>query len=147
VVTFVNNSRPSGPTKKDTWDAARKTASTLAYLGLQDAPRRRQDSSQTPRAWAGVVVHTNAGSMSVLVLQDKWDKLKSMLTELQEMIVTRPEGLNRKRLEQIRGFIIYVVQTYPTMKPYLIGLHMTIDGWRSNRDLRDGDCLTSSQTQ
>jgi hypothetical protein len=92
-------------------------------------------------------VHTNAGSMSVLVLQDKWDKLKSMLTELQEMIVTRPEGLNRKRLEQIRGFIIYVVQTYPTMKPYLIGLHMTIDGWRSNRDLRDGDCLTSSQTQ
>jgi hypothetical protein len=63
------------------------------------------------------------------------------------MVASRPEGLNRKRLEQIRGFIIYVVQTYPTMKPYLIGLHMLIDDWRSNRDAegwRLSDCIPDS---
>jgi hypothetical protein len=63
------------------------------------------------------------------------------------MVASRPEGLNRKRLEQIRGFIIYVVQTYPTMKPYLIGLHMSIDGWRSNRDTegwRLSNCIPDS---
>jgi hypothetical protein len=81
-------------------------------------------------------VRTNDGSVSVLVLQDQWNKLKTMVAELQEMVAARPEGLDRKRVEQIWGFVIYVVQTYPTMKPYLIGLHMTIDGWRSNRDAK-----------
>ena len=134
VVTFVDDSQPSGPTKKESWDAARKTASMLGHLGLQDAPRKRRDSSQTPGAWARGVVRTNSGTVSVLVSQDKWDKLKTMVDEMQEMLAKEPEGLNRKRLEQIRGFVIYVFQTYPTTKPYLIGLHMTIDGWRKNRD-------------
>jgi hypothetical protein len=74
------------------------------------------------------VVRTNDKAVAVLVLEDKWNKLKIMVAELKEMVAVRPEGLDRKRLEQIRGFVIYVVQTYPTMKPYLIGLHMTIDG-------------------
>jgi hypothetical protein len=83
-VTFVDDSRPWGPTKKDAWDASRKTASILSHLGLQDAPRKRCDSTQTPGAWAGGVVRTNNGYVTVLVSQDKWDKLKSMLAELQE---------------------------------------------------------------
>jgi hypothetical protein len=53
---------------------------------------------------------------------------------LLEMLYSNSKRLNRKRLEQIWGFLIHVVQTYPTMKPYLIGLHMTIDGWRPNCD-------------
>jgi hypothetical protein len=147
VVTFVDDSPPLGPTKEDAWDASRKTASILGHLGLQDNPRKRRDSTQTPGAWAGGVVRTDEGYVTVLVLQDKWDKLKSMLAELQEMVASRPEGLNRQRLEQIREFIIYVVQTYPTMKPYLIGLHMPIDGWRSNRDAERWRLfLTASQT-
>eukprot|EP00978_Attheya_sp_CCMP212_P033906 scaffold139357_cov37-Attheya_sp.AAC.1 len=46
-----------------------------------------------------------------------------------------PDKIPRKRLEQIRGFLNYVAQTYTWLRPYLIGLHMTIDGWRPNRDL------------
>jgi hypothetical protein len=95
-----------------------------------------------------VVVPTNAGSVSVLVSQDKWNKLKTMVAELQVMVAARPEALNRKCLEQIRGFVIYMVQTYPILKPYLIGLYMTIDGWTSNGDAKDGDfLLTPTQTQ
>jgi hypothetical protein len=40
VVMFVDNSRPPGPTSKDALDATRRKASTLSYLGLQDAPRK-----------------------------------------------------------------------------------------------------------
>jgi hypothetical protein len=61
------------------------------------------------------VVRTNDAAMAVLVSEVKWHKLKNLVAELKEMVTVRPEGLDRKRLEQIRGFVIYVIQTYPTM--------------------------------
>jgi hypothetical protein len=40
----------------------------------------------------------------------------------------------RAPLESARGFLIYVSRTYTSMIPYLKGLHLTIDSWRSNWD-------------
>ena len=40
----------------------------------------------------------------------------------------------RKWLEQVQGYLVHVAQTYPMFSSYLIGLHMTIDFWRPNRD-------------
>jgi hypothetical protein len=37
-------------------------------------------------------------------------------------------------LEIIRGFLVYVTQTYRPLTPFLMELHMSIDGWRSGRD-------------
>jgi hypothetical protein len=37
------------------------------------------------------------------------------------------------RLLQIRGFLMYVVRTYPWINPYMKGLHLTIDSWRPFR--------------
>ena len=42
--------------------------------------------------------------------------------------------MTHKRLECIRGFLIYMAKTFKWMKPYLKGLHMTIDGWIEGRD-------------
>ena len=53
------------------------------------------------------------------------------------MIHTDPNRLDRQRLEQVRGFLQYVTQTYSGMTPYIIGFHLTIDGWRENRT-KDG---------
>lgn len=51
------------------------------------------------------------------------------------MISNSTDGqVDRKRLEQIRGFLIYVSRTYPWMPPYLKGLHLTIDSWRPGRN-------------
>ena len=50
------------------------------------------------------------------------------------MLEEAPKNLPRKELERIRGFLNYVCQTYKPLLPYLNGLHMTIDGFRSNRD-------------
>jgi hypothetical protein len=108
-----------------------------AYLGLQDAARKRTTPSQTPGPWAGSVVHTQ-DELVALVSQKKWDKTKAMISELKEMLRAREdELLPHKRLEQIRGFLIYVSRTYDWMPPYLKGLHLTIDGWREGR-LKDG---------
>jgi hypothetical protein len=52
LFTFVDDLRPTGGSKKDTWWAARQAASTLNHLGIQDAARKRRDSSQSPGAWA-----------------------------------------------------------------------------------------------
>jgi hypothetical protein len=135
LFTFVDDLRPTGPGKKEAWEAARRVGSILSWLGLQDASCKRRDSSQAPGAWAGCVVRANADGVFVLSDQEKWDKAKGLLQEVLDLIAEDPTSLPRKRLEQVRGFLIYVTRTYPCMIPYLIGLHMTIDGWRQNRDL------------
>jgi hypothetical protein len=60
-------------------------------------------------------------------LRAYWKKSK------EGMLDEDPQSMPRHWLEQIRGFLIYVIRTYPCMVPYLIGLHMTIDSWRPNR--------------
>ena len=39
-----------------------------------------------------------------------------------------------QRLLVIRGFLIYVVRTYPLLNLYIKGLHVTIDSWRPDRE-------------
>jgi hypothetical protein len=123
-----------GPTREDAWRAARKAASTLNYLGIQDAPRKRRDSSQSPGAWAGSVIRTGVDGTFALTSQEKWGKSRAQVEEVKAMLEKDPTALDRKRLEQIRGFLQYVAQTCTSMTSYMIGFHMTIDSWRKSRD-------------
>lgn len=133
-VSFVDDFRPSGPSKAEAWRAASKTATTLNYLGLQDAPQKRRDSSQMPGAWTGSVVRTGPNGVELTILEKKWRKALEMIDEVLAMLAENPNKLNRKRLEHIRGFLVYAMRTYLCTVPYLIGLHMSIDGWRDGRD-------------
>ena len=45
-----------------------------------------------------------------------------------------PDRINRKELERIRGFLVYVSLTYDIMIPYLKGIHLTLESWRQDRD-------------
>jgi hypothetical protein len=49
-------------------------------------------------------------------------------------VLAKETMVDRKRLEQTRGYLIYVSRTYRWMVPYLKGLHLTIDSWREDRD-------------
>ncbi len=40
---------------------------------------------------------------------------------------------NIKRLQEIQAFLNYIAATYPILSSYLMGLHLTIDGWRQKR--------------
>jgi hypothetical protein len=118
LFTFVDDLRPTGPGEKECRLAARRLVSMLNWLGIQDAARKRSDSSQTPGAWTGAVLLVNPDGVFALSDEEKWrNKANGML-----------------RLEQIRVILLYVTRTYPCMVPYLIGFHLTIDRWRSKRD-------------
>jgi hypothetical protein len=80
------------------------------------------------------VVRVNEDGVFMLSDEDKWVKAKRLLQEVLDLIKTDPALILRKRLEQVRGFLIYVTRIYPCMVPYLIGMHMTIDGRRQGRD-------------
>ena len=134
VFVYVDDSRITACSPEEAWKTVCRFSSVMSNLGIQDAARKRTSPSDTPGPWAGSVVHTKGG-LYQLVSQKKWDKTKSLLGELREMIESSSDGMvDRKRLEQIRGFLIYVSRTYPWMPPYLKGLHLTIDGWRPGRD-------------
>jgi hypothetical protein len=109
-VSFVDDVRPTGPSKKECWIAGRRIGSMLSYLGIQDASRKRRDSSQSPGAWSGCVVQTDGVGVYVLALEEKWIKAKGLLNELKEMMGENNGEMSRKRLEQIRGFLIYVTR-------------------------------------
>ena len=79
---------------------------------------------------------TNEDGVFNLVAEDKWAKTKAQVAELQAMLDADDERLDRKRLEQIRGFLIHIGQAYRGINTYLNGLHLTIDGWRPDRDER-----------
>jgi hypothetical protein len=90
---FVDDLCPTGSSRKEAWAAARRAASTLNHLGIQDAPRKRRDSLQSPGAWAGSVIRTGAEGVNVLTSQEKWDKLKCLLQEVWDMLELDPAKL------------------------------------------------------
>ena len=131
IFIYVDDLRITGWNKLEAWRACCRATSILGYLGVQDAPRKRRNSSNMAGAWAGSVVYTTSDQVLVLVTEEKWCKAKAQVEEL-SIIVAGKKG-NRKRLQQIRGFLNYVAATYPILSSYLMGLHLTIDGWRKMR--------------
>lgn len=130
---YIDDLRVTCPTRKECWEGAHQVCCRLTWLGLQDAPRKRSEVSMVPRAWAGSIVHTDNDVVTVLIAEKKWNKAKGWIQWLASCLDVSNK-LNHKELEKCRGFLIYVSRTYKSMRPYLRGLHMTIENWRSNRD-------------
>ncbi len=83
--------------------------------------------------WAGTIAHTGPFGVGVKCSQEKWDKAKALLAELAAEL-TRHGSLDYKGLESKWGFFIHLQRTYPTIILFLKGIHLTLDGWRPNRD-------------
>jgi hypothetical protein len=133
IVIFVDDLRVAGPANAECWQAGQRAAKTINHLGLQDAPRKTRDANRAPGPWTGSILRADLYGVFLFVVQDKWDRAKSQVEEIISMIQTDPNRLDHKRLEQARGFLQHVTQTYSGMMPYIIGFHLTVDGWRDNR--------------
>ena len=131
---FVDDLRPTGPGRWETWKAGRRVASLLNWLGIQDAARKRRSSTQCGGAWTGSIIRVINGIPYVLVSEEKWSKFKEMMVDLERDVGTGGK-VSRMKTEKIRGFVNYVAMTYPIMQPYMMGLHLTIDGWRPGREV------------
>ena len=55
VKFFVDDFRPCGPTEELTLTATHKVETTMSYLGVQDATRKRRPCTQTPGEWTGAI--------------------------------------------------------------------------------------------
>jgi hypothetical protein len=130
VFIYVDDLRPVGPTEKDCWLASRRVGSLLNWLGLQDAARKRRPPMKEPGAWSGGIVHTCSDQVEVLVSKERWVKANDMLSWMQEQMEEHEGMLEFKILESHRGFLIYISRTYPSICPYLKGIHQTLDSWR-----------------
>ena len=135
VYVYVDDGRATGFCPEICWAAASHFAAVCSNKGVQDAKRKRTFPSWTPGPWAGTITLTD-GEIVFIVSKAKWDKTRCLINELRDMMdtaVSAPDQTSEgaklplQRLLEIRGFLIYVVRTYPWMSPYLKGLHNTID--------------------
>jgi hypothetical protein len=138
VFDYVDDERGTGPTAEDAWRVGSKVGKTCSYYGNQDATRKRRAQSQTPGAWAGVLVGTTE-QVYVSVTDEKWAKTKQEIRRLRVAydVATAPGGnhlLDRKLLEQVAGFLVHVTGAYPRLKVYLNGIYATMNSWRPDRD-------------
>ena len=132
---YVDDGRITACNKLECKIATRQATSRLNGLGIQEAARKRRWGSRVPGAWAGSIVKPDPESVNVLVSQDKWNKTKAYVREIHQELKESKDGkLCHKPLERKRGFLIYVTRTYPSMVPYLKGIHLTLDAWRPGRD-------------
>jgi hypothetical protein len=132
---YMDDLSPTGPDAEECWRVSWKAASICNYLDIQDAPRKRREVSRAPGPWARSMVYTDdsAAGVRILVSRKKWAKAKRLLETLHELVLGS-EWIDHKVLERIRGFLVYVDRTYKPLMPFLMGLHMSIDGWRPVRD-------------
>lgn len=134
LATYVDDERIHAETKLRAWEAAHQLSTRESYLGIQDAARKRRAPSQNAGAWAGSIVRTNNEEVGILVSEERWLKTRRLVRHWLDKVRKSPENLKVKDLLSDRGFLIYICRTYKAFTPYLKGLHLTIDGWRNDRD-------------
>ena len=73
--------------------------------------------------------------MTKSVTQDKWDKAKALLKQIDENLqVHKKSELSFKELEKVRGFLCHLAMVYEIIFPYLKGFHLTLSSHLPKRD-------------
>ena len=137
LLGYVDDLRAIGCTTEQAWAIARRVASRLQYLGIQDAPRKRRVDNGP---WAGTIFTCTCESVGKSVTQAKWDKAKGYIDDIHASIVSSSDPVfDFKHLERVRGFLCHLSMTYTIFAPYLKGFHMILtqhlpkrntEGWK-----------------
>ena len=137
AITYMDDIRTVGFSAENAWQVARRLASRLQYMGIQDAPRKRRPPSKTPGAWAGSVQHISEDAVSKTVTQAKWDKGRSLIApyivSFEENPKTLPSFLH-KQMQRDVGFFVHLALTFSSMMPFLKGFYLTMNNWRGGRN-------------
>lgn len=129
----MDDLRTLGNSEDHCWLVAHHIATIFSYLGLQITSRKTRLPSQHPGPWAGTIAFTCPDGIGVTCTPEKWSKAKTLLVTLRQEL-SSGSNLQYKPLERLRGFFVHLMRTYPVISPYLKGIHLTLDGWRPNRD-------------
>jgi len=107
VPRYVDDQQPVRISADDCWRVAHTISSRYGYPGLQVTSRKIRPPSQRPGAWSGAFVSAAAEGVGVSCGQEKWDKAKRILYNLQQQLLASTE-LSHKDLEQKRGFMVHI---------------------------------------
>ncbi len=138
-VCFVDDLRVTGQGREQVIEAGHAISTREAWLGIQDALRKLQCWGGTRRhgAWAGASVCIKGDTrVVVLVSQDKWDRMKTIYKFWLDLLNQGKRELDFKQLRSDRGFMVYVTQAYPGLKPYLKGFYLSLEMWRGGQDCK-----------
>ena len=133
---FCDDFRVIGPSEATTKRATHKLETTMSYLGIQDATRKRRKISQRPGEWTGsITISIKDVGLFVTVSQNKWERAKEILDRWKSKFLESDEpSLNHKELEKDLGFLVHLAMTYANIKPFLRGFYLTLNSWRTGRD-------------
>ena len=137
---FCDDFRIIGPTSELTKAATHHLETTMSYLGIQDATRKRRAITQTPGEWTGsIVLSVKDVGVFVTVSKKKWDRARNIIKKWTTILDESEElpMLTHSELESDIGFLIHLSMSYPMIKPFLRGFYLTLNSWREGRD-RDG---------
>ncbi len=131
-VCFVDDQRLAREGEERVKEGGHALSSREAFLGLQDALRkiRASHGTRNPWAWAGacVVVREELGVV-VLTSQEKWDRMKELCRHWLGVLKSGETLLDHKRILSNWGFLVYVTQAYPSLKPYFKGFNLSLETW------------------
>ena len=128
-IIYIDDVRSSRNSWLESMHCVRWVASMLDWLGIQDTARKHRNPSKTPGPWACSIVHTDGGTITLSVSQERWDKVKKILAWVAEQMA-QGDTVDFKMLERHGGFLVYIVRTYPMVNPYRKGIHLMLDSWR-----------------
>ena len=135
IFTFVDDERLTGATRELVWQAGHRLAYIQSYFGIQDAARKLRLACREGGLWSGAGVHTIPElGVCVLTSEEKWWRFKDIIAKWLSRLVQGDKELDHKELMSDRGFCVHLCNSYPAMKPYLKGFHLTIEMWRGGRD-------------
>ena len=156
VVQYVDDLRIVAHSEEQAWLASSQIAKGLAWLGLQDAARKKRRASQRPGAWAGSVISSDTAQVTKSVTQERWEKIRRKIRWLGreaglsdkfslvdpekvevDTTAARDGTIHFKTTERLVGFVVYAAQTFTVFVPYLKGIYLTLNSWRKGRD-REG---------
>jgi hypothetical protein len=147
TVVFVDDMRACGFSKENAWQIVRRLTSILQCLGIQDAPRKRCVSCQSPGSWIGCIDKVTPEMVAQTVSQEKWEKGQGVVFALAEPGLPECAGspkLAPCTIGKDRGFLTHPAMTFPALVPLLKGFHLTLDqernvaSFRSNHFVADG---------
>jgi hypothetical protein len=133
---FMDDLRGIGANEELIQKGIHKLESTMSYLGIQDATRKRRKHGQHVGEWVGAIsVAVKDVGLFKTVSEKKWERAQGIISELLDPFKEASDrpALNHKELERKTGFLVHLSMVFDEIAPFLKGLYLTMNSWRKGR--------------
>jgi hypothetical protein len=124
--TYVDDVHNTGSSALHCWQTSHQISTHFCYLGIQYALHKRTMPRMLLGTWTGSIPQSRDGQIIVTCTEEKWSRAREYVFAIQNTLLAN-QSFHHKTLEQQRGFLVYIARTFPSLVPYLKGIHLTLD--------------------